>query len=167
MTMPSAFSFFSVSSYWLQIHNLEDCPSKENFFFRDLVTSQISYVEIKDEPSSYQAGVLIVISSFFASRDWFTSRSSFTLIDKCFKTWVNQKKKNSNCKTQQRTKETKILRTDSDESRFDQIALMDTLTEENEKRKMASSSSTWERRFSMEFAPGLKGFERKFKCPYL
>ena len=61
----------------------------------------------------------------------------------------------------------KILRTDSDESRFDQISLMDTLTEENEKRKMASSSSTWERRFSMEFAPGLKGFERKFKCPYL
>ena len=61
--------------------------------------------------------------SFFASRDWFTSRSSFTLIDKCFKTWVNQKKKNSNCKTQQRTKETKNLRTDSDESRFDQISL--------------------------------------------
>ena len=64
MTVPSAFSFFSVSSYWLQIHNLEDCPSKEDFFFRDLVTSQISYGEIKDEPSSSQAGVLIVISFF-------------------------------------------------------------------------------------------------------
>ena len=43
-------------------------------------------------------------SSLFASRDWFTSRSSFTLIVKCFKPWVNQKKRKSSWRTQQTTK---------------------------------------------------------------
>ena len=40
------------------------------------------------------------LSPLFASRDWFTSRSNFTFIDKCCKSWVNQKKRSSSQKVQ-------------------------------------------------------------------
>ena len=151
----------------MQIHNLEDCPSKEDFFFRDLVTSQISYGEIKDEPSSYQAGVLIVVSFFLCFTGLIHVEIELHTHRQMPQDLSQPKEEKLELQNTTEDERHKILRTDSDESRFDQISLMDTLTEENEKRKMASSSSTWERRFSMEFTPGLKGFERKFKCPYL
>ena len=95
------------------------------------MTSQISYGEIKDEPSSYQAGVLIVVSFFLCFTGLIHVEIELHTHRQMPQDLSQPKEEKLELQNTTEDERDKILRTDSDESRFDQISLMDTLTEEN------------------------------------
>ena len=166
MTVPSAFSFFFRVFILIANTQLRGLSFQRRLLFprsRDLANQlrrNLRWTQFIPSWCFHRYFFLSLLRGTDSGRDRDRASCSSTNASRLEST----KRRKTRTAKHNRGRKRQILRTDSDERRFDQNLLNGYSNWWKRKKKMASSS---ERRFPMEFRPGLKGFERKFKCPYL